>query len=238
MTTATASRNGSTKPSGTETYARAEIHSAINEGAEIAATERFTLPEMRLQSMILDIVGTSPLITHRFSEKAKKKMRDKHAKKATTAKEVRNPVEEFTEATYFISRNPDRYGVSANAFYSAALDAALALGAKKSEMRRSFTVRPDAFTADGPLVEVHTPNPPTMREDTVTVGMGSSDLRYRPEFQEWSCKLRVVFDARQVSAEQIANLLRQAGFSTGIGEWRQEKEGFYGSFDVRGILSE
>ena len=213
------------------------ILEAAANGAPVQEVERFALPEMQLRSITLDIVGTSPLITHRFSEKAKKKMRDKHAKRATTAKEVRNPMNEFEEATYFISRNPDRYGVSANAFYAAALDAALALGAKKSEMRRSFSVRPDAFTGDGPMVEVHTPTPPVMREDTVTVGMGSSDLRYRPEFTEWSCRLRVVFDARQVSAEQIANLFRQAGFSTGIGEWRQEKAGFYGAFDVRGILS-
>ncbi len=213
------------------------IQEAIADGAPVVAIERFHLPEMQLRSMTLDIVGTSPLIMHRWSEKAKKQMRDKHAKKAKTPKEVRDPVKDFTEATYFLARNPDRYGVSAHAFYSAALDAALALGAKKSEMRRAFSVRPDAFTGDGPMVELYTPKPPTMREDPVVVGIAQPDLRYRPEFTEWSCNVRVVFDSRQVSAEQIANLFRQAGFSTGIGEWRQEKEGFYGAFDVRGILS-
>lgn len=220
-----------------DTSARDAIHKAINDGAPIEqGTERIIIPAMQLREIVLDIHGTSPLITHRFSEKAKKQMRDKHGKKATKAREVRDPVQEFKDATYFMDESNKRYGVSAHGFYSAALDAALAAGAKKSEMRRAFTVRPDLFGPDGPLVEVHSPKPPVMREDTVTVGMGSADLRYRPEFEQWNCKVRVVYDSRQTSAEQIANLFSQAGFSTGIGEWRQEKEGFYGSFEVRGIL--
>lgn len=211
-----------------------QILEAIAAGTPVERVERIDIKPLQLQRVTLNIRGTSPLITHRFSEKAKKQMRDKTQMKAKQKKDAQDPVQEFLDATYFISRNPDRYGVSALGFYAAALDAALAMDAKKSEMRRAFTVQPDAFTADGPLVEVHTPEPPVMREDPVKVGM-TTMLRYRPEFREWSCKLRVVFDARQVSAEQIVNVFNQAGFSTGIAEWRQQKEGIYGSFEVVGL---
>ncbi len=85
------------------------------------------------------------------------------------------------------------------------------------------------------MVEILTDEAPLVREDMVRVGMGTADLRYRPEFRSWRCNLRSVFDARQVSAEQIVNLFTQAGFSSGIGEWRRsapKRPGTYGSFEV------
>ena len=35
-----------------------------------------------------------------------------------------------------------------------------------------------------------------------------------------------------LSAAQIVNLFNTAGFGVGIGEWRSEKDGQYGSFHV------
>jgi hypothetical protein len=54
---------------------------------------------------------------------------------------------------------------------------------------------------------------PRMREDMVRVGMGTADIRYRPEFPVW----RIPRDQVQrvvISAEQIANLINTAGFAS------------------------
>ena len=66
------------------------------------------------------------------------------------------------------------------------------------------------------------------------VGMGTADIRYRPEFRDWKIPVSIKFNANAVSAEQIANLLNTAGFAIGIGEWRPERNGSYGRFHVGG----
>jgi len=82
-----------------------------------------------------------------------------------------------------------------------------------------------------------------MREDMVRVGgkgpgTGTADLRYRPEYQGWRCKLRVQFNANVISLEQLLNLIQLAGFSVGICEWRPEKKGQAGRFDIAGSAME
>ena len=73
---------------------------------------------------------------------------------------------------------------------------------------------------------------PVQREDMVRVGMGVADLRYRGEFKKWHCKEPIRFNANVLSLEQIINIFDTAGFSTGVGEWRPQKNGDYGMFHV------
>jgi hypothetical protein len=71
-----------------------------------------------------------------------------------------------------------------------------------------------------------------MREDMVRVGMGTADIRYRPEFTEWSVKLPIKYNADAISLDQLVNLFTLAGFGVGVGEWRPERDGQYGMFHV------
>jgi hypothetical protein len=72
-----------------------------------------------------------------------------------------------------------------------------------------------------------------MREDVVRIGKGSTDLRYRAELLGWEADVKVKFNADVLSAEQVVNLLKISGFSVGLGEWRPQKSGEYGTFDVK-----
>src|SRR3546814_7461476 len=87
-----------------------------------------------------------------------------------------------------------------------------------------------SFHFDGEMLTVQ--GEPRPREDMVRVGMGTADIRYRPEFPEWSILAAIKFNASVISAEQIANLLSTAGFAIGIGEWRPERNGQFGRFHV------
>ena len=49
---------------------------------------------------------------------------------------------------------------------------------------------------------------------------------------EWFTRVQVRFNRNVLSAAQIVNLFNTAGFGVGIGEWRSEKDGQYGSFHV------
>lgn len=54
----------------------------------------------------------------------------------------------------------------------------------------------------------------------------------RPQFNEWSCDLEIMFNRSMISPEQIINILNWAGFHIGVGSFRKEKSGDYGCFEV------
>lgn len=181
------------------------------------------VPELKIQGMEVTLVGDSPLICHRWSEKAKKQMLDKQMKKAVGAKEAKDPERDYKESLY---PSPDGkgFGFPSVAFKAAAVDAATFVdGAKKTELRGAFHI-------EGELVKIE--GKPTPRQDMVRVGMGTADLRYRGEFKQWKAKLRVRYNAAAISAEQIVNLFTTAGFAVGVGEWRPQRDGSYGMFHV------
>jgi len=99
------------------------------------------------------------------------------------------------------------------------------MGAKMVESRGSFHVI-------GDLIPIKCAKGPKMRTDMVRIGQGTSDVRYRPEYKDWSCELPIEYNANVISAEQIVNMFNTAGFSTGVGEWRPERGGQYGMFKV------
>lgn len=71
-----------------------------------------------------------------------------------------------------------------------------------------------------------------MREDIVRLTRGTPDVRYRAEFKEWKAVLKVRYNEGAISHEQLINLFNLAGFCSGIGDWRPEKSGMNGMFEV------
>jgi hypothetical protein len=63
--------------------------------------------------------------------------------------------------------------------------------------------------------------------------MGVADLRYRGEFKKWSCRLRIRYNARVLSEDQILNLFEIAGFAIGVGEHRPQRDGSNGMFSLK-----
>lgn len=194
------------------------------------------IPEINLRTMKLTIVGDSPLIVHAWSEKAKKMILDKQMKKATTAKEAKDPWIDFCESLYWLDGMPDkpteediataRFGFPACGFKAAAVDA----GYQQGILAKKTTAR-GAFHIIGDMVEIK--GTPTMREDMVRIGMGTADIRYRGEFKEWTAELIIRYNPNVMSAEQIVNLINMGGFANGIGEWRPSKDGSFGTFHVK-----
>ncbi len=181
------------------------------------------LKKINIQYSTIELVGDSPLIVHAWSEKVKKGMLDKQMKKAKGAQQAKDPQRDYEESFY---RLPDGTpGFPAIGFKAAAVSAAgrFAEGMKMTEVRGSFHIPCE-------LVEIE--GDPNMREDMVRVGMGTADIRYRPEFKVWRTKLPIRYNADAISLEQIVNLFNQAGFGVGVGEWRPEKKGSYGMFHV------
>ncbi|MEI6449164.1 MAG: hypothetical protein WCP98_04340 [Actinomycetes bacterium] len=188
-------------------------------------SETITLQPIKRQTMRVRIVGDSPLICHRFGEKARKQMLDKQMKKAQQSKEAKVPDDDFAAARYITADGRDGFPAAgikkaiANAFR-------FSDGMKKVEINGALHVQPgtELLPIDGP--------PPVMREDTVKISMGTTDIRFRPEYRDWSMEFDIVFNGRAISPEQIVNLVNIAGFGIGIGEWRPERSGQFGMFHV------
>jgi hypothetical protein len=180
------------------------------------------LPRLNIQVMSVTLIGDSPLISHRWSEKAKKAMLDKQMKKAKQAKEAKDPERDFKESLYV---HPDGgYGFPAVAFKTAAVDACSHIaGYTKVEARGALHIIGDLIKIEGK---------PTPREDMVRVAMGTADIRYRGEFRKWKCTFQVRYNTNVISPEQILNLFNTAGFAIGIGEWRPQRDGSFGMFHV------
>lgn len=181
------------------------------------------LPELKKHHVQIRLIGDSPLIMHRFSEKARKEMLDKMMGKAKAGKEAYDPIMEYENSMY---RTEDGSpGFPAIGFKAAAVNAANDAGIQKVLARRAFHVIGEFVPIEGE---------PVMREDVVRIGMGTSTVRHRAEFKHWAATLDVVFNSGIISLEQLINLFQIAGFGVGVGEWRPEKDGTFGTFHVAG----
>lgn len=186
------------------------------------SVDTLIIPPIDIRVMTLHLIGDSPLICHRWSDKAKRMMLEKQMKSARQAKTAKDPEEDFRESLY---PHPDGgYAFPCVAFKAAAVGACrFSDGIKMTEARGAFHVL-------GELARLH--GAPRIREDMVRVGMGTADIRYRGEFPEWWTELMVRYNAKALSPSQIVNLFNIAGFGIGVGEWRPEKDGSYGMFHV------
>jgi len=184
------------------------------------------IPKLKIDVAEFEIVGTSSLIVHRFGEKAIKMIADKQTKKSKERPE-RNPEGEMKECLYMFS-DGTRTGFPAVGFKAAMIRAGKMLEYVMKDLQQIIFVMPD----EGDLVEIL--GEYDLRTDMVRVGMGSADIRYRPEYKTWRAKLRLKYNSSQISAEQIAQLIDAAGFGCGIGEWRPEKSktGNYGTWKL------
>jgi hypothetical protein len=103
--------------------------------------------------------------------------------------------------------------------------AATDVGQKMTDMRRLLHIL-DEFT------EIN--GKPTMREDTVVVGRGSGDLRYRGCFENWKATIEIEYNSSLIDEANILNLINTAGYGVGVGDWRPEKNGQFGRFAIDG----
>ena len=186
-----------------------------------------TMKAIKKMNITFTIIGTSPLIQHKWSEKAKREMKEKHAGKKTKTRAVRDPEAEFQAACYLDDNG--EFGLPLMAFKNSLISAAHKdIGIEKTLVRKAFFIK----SADSGLVHKMDCSEPVMREDMVRVGAGSADIRYRPEFRQWKSTISCEVDGQLLTADDVINLVNRAGFGVGIGEWRPEKSGEFGRFEV------
>ena len=199
---------------------------------DTTVSAQLKLQAIQRNTAIIEVVGTSPLIVHRWSEKAKQMMLDaQQGRKAP--KQVKDPQADYESSMY---RFPDGgHGFPTLGFKAASVTAAgrvFGKSVKMTELRVALS-----FLADGIAVGSGGEQPtritgePTIREDMVRVGMGTADLRYRAQYVDWSARLLIQYLPNMLDLETVASIIDIGGVQ-GIGEWRPEKDGIYGTYQV------
>lgn len=205
-----------------------------------------TKPKFKAFSIWL--VGDTPLITHAWSEKAKREMLQKQVKAPKAGKDAKDPQADFVSSLY--EMGDGTYGFPATGFKNCILSAAhkdkgiartgvmaaLWLAANMVRVRPALA----GAICDMPLVRIYGSSP-EMREDMVKIGAGLNkvaNLAYRAQFTIWAVKIKGRFNAAGLNAEQLAFLISEAGMAYGVGEWRNEKRGMFGAFHLASVEEE
>ena len=199
--------------------------------AEVA---QVAIDQIAVERLSVPIVGTSPLIVHRFSEKAKKAMLDAMQGRKTP-KEPKDPQAEYEAAFYRLKAVDEafpRYGFPVTGFKQATVGAARFYGkdVTMTALKQFMFFRGEVGTEG--LQLAHIVGEPQMREDVVRVNRGGTDLRYRPEFSEWSTTLEVVYVTSGLTRNSVLSLIDAGGLGVGVGEWRPEKDGDFGTYQI------
>ena len=223
-----------------------------------AVAETFQIPAPNQKLMKVKITGTSPLIFHKWSQKAIRMILDKQMKKAAKGREVRDPEAEYKESFYsdpegsiYVPARNVKQAIVGSARFINGVPMTILRGSvfvrgetqevipvlqkgKKIKLSSKVTMYDESSETHLPEIVGYDSKNPTiqMRQDMVTVGMGSADIRFRGQIEAWELEFFIEYDADILSAEQVLNLLQRAGFSQGLGEWRPEKNGDNGTFTV------
>lgn len=182
------------------------------------------------ETLRVPLVGTAPLIVHKFSEKSKRQMLDAMQGRKSP-KEPKNPEGEYEAAFY--RHDDDGYGFPVIAFKAASVSACRFFGkAMPMTLARQCIFMDAEFSKRDGQKLARIIGEPHMREDVTRVGMGGTDLRYRPEFTEWQTEIEVTYVKSMLTRESVLSLIEAGGMGVGIGEWRPEKKGDFGTYQL------
>lgn len=222
--------------------AKATVKTESVDTAENVNLTKFLSVKPTFKKFSLWLVGDAPLITHAWSQKARLEMLQKQVKSAKAGRDARDPHSDFISSLY-------QFGDGSHGFPAMGVKNCILSAAHKDKgIPRSVVqsalwlyapiVRLDTALGDAicdmPLLKIYG-SEPEMREDMVKIGSGlnkTASLAYRGQFTTWAMKIEGKFNASVLSDEVLLYLLEECGHATGIGEWRNEKKGVFGSFHV------
>jgi hypothetical protein len=197
---------------------------------KVESTQSISILEVNKGSMDFCVLGTSPLICNRMSEKAMRELLAPKGRKTTAEKAAsmkHDPIQEFRDSPYQLidESAPTLIGILPTSFKGAMRTAALDVpGAKKAQIGRLVYVHGEMLPVWG--------IPKLFMAITRSADINRTpDVRTRAILPEWACRIRIDFLKPIINEQSVANLLAAAGFQSGVGDWRQEKgSGNYGSF--------
>ena len=183
-----------------------------------------------LRRIEIEIRGTQPLLINRFGEQ-------EQAEKTTRRVRVQENIDPREEATKKANIAPDgTYYFSAFAIPNALSNAGGSHKQKGSRKTLRFVV-PSAVRMESDTVTIlNGKGPATSFEvDSRPVTIPSTKgrvMRHRPRFNQWGARFALIVNDDLIDPQTVHQLLNEAGQGIGIGDFRPEKRGPFGTFQV------
>lgn len=194
--------------------------------------DSISVVEVTKGSITFCVLGSTPLILHRMSEKAKQQLllpagRKTAAEKASSMKH--DPVAEYRASAYQSvgDDHPTRLLQVSTSFKKSLASAALDMpGAAKAQIGRLTYVEGDYVGIYG--------TPKLFMAVTRSSDINRTpDIRTRAIVPEWAAFVTITFVKPIMRETVVANLFAAAGIMRGVGDWRPEKgSGSYGQFEL------
>lgn len=228
---------------------------AIKKNAEVV-----NIVPPKFKEVEITIVGLTPLMTNPFSNKARVSLPDTpEAEKPQVKTKTKPPVvayNDMMDALYWLTEKPE-HGADeeeAEAIWNEVKDTAAfgfpvtgikqsiitgayraGLDVKMTELRASFWLRGGTDKGTQDLAEIVSPAP----ELRIDIGRNSGINRsakhcIRPEFTTWEIPLVMKYiENGKYTLSQLLSLVNYGGFASGIGEWRPERDGQHGMYELK-----
>jgi len=179
------------------------------------------------QTAIFEIVGTAPLVIHRFSAKTKGEMKQK-METGKSASSKKNREAKSTDELYNESKYVSREGWEG--FHAASVRNAMISACRLVNFKMTLAKMSVFVIADG--VDATEPQIPLIRiigksikqEDMARVQTGQPYVTVRAAYHDWTAKIHIRWDADQFSVDDVSNLLSRVGMQVGIGEGRPDSK--------------
>lgn len=184
-----------------------------------------------MQTIDVKITGTKPLLQHRFTDAAST---DEATRRVTRAEKT--PRELATEVA---NVDPDgRYWMPGSAIARLLRESGGNHKQKGSRRSVKYIVPSAVFVTDDTMTVLNGDGktPATEFEvDSRPVQIPATKgriMRHRPRFDHWSLRFRLEVDDNTISPSLVHDLLSEGGSRIGIGDFRPEKGGPFGRFQI------
>lgn len=207
------------------------------------SNEEIVVSEINFGMMEFCVLGRTPFICNRMSEKVKMELLFPTGKKSKAEKAIslkHNPFEEYRNSPYrvvdiaslkklgYIQKGEDPYLAHvAPAFKKAIASMGLDIpGTNKKQMLRLLWV-------EGERIPIYGIPKLFMAVVRCADQNRTPDIRTRAIISEWACRVIVKFAIPILNETTVTKLFCASGIMQGVGDWRNEKgSGTYGQFEL------
>lgn len=207
---------------------------AITPATQTKVPDRIEVPDIETQVVPFYIRGLSPILINNFSEKSKAQLEGESTgkinkgKRGARGKPPRDPEAEFQAARI-------RDGKGRDCIPARWIKQALVTAAGMPDVNIETKVVQRTLFVRGNLIPIESKSGVKMSTEWVRRGAWNAKVPmqcYRAMFEDWSIKIQIEFEPKLISHAWLVYLVRRAGLSVGLCEWRPEKKGEYGRFDI------
>lgn len=193
----------------------------------MAKEEKVNIRPLKIGKLKLRVIGRTPYMPEPM-DMAVLDRYDKKKSKQNYDKDSISEEDKSKEKYYFTEDG--KKGIPARAFYNSMIRASSYLFDKKDGGMRNVK---EGVNILGDVILLKYKKEVQLTHWGRMSGMTKAPRKIiRNSFEDWSCELEVEYNQEQLSPEHIINILNWAGFHIGVGAFRKEKTGNYGSFYV------